>query len=560
MTYARRIARRLSKYKWYYPHVASDDPNKPSLDAAWAYFEHITLGRHFLPKEGSKDLFQKAEVGENEEPTRLYSVLGTMETDLADFGDAVGVYFFTLRALAFMMFVAGLISLPNMIYYHSEEYSFKSPHFRSIFLQSSAICHDQTWEACPTCKLSDWSRFPVTYSRYANTTLPTGETLSFIRVNNCDVNDTVAFWAYASLLFVVFCVYLLDGITKEKELDFDAAQQTATDYALEVENPPEDARDPKEWLDFFEQFGRVTVLTIALDNEELTDPLLLRRRLLVKLKNLIPVGEEFDPERLDDMVAMANVPKFPMSLLLGTPEKLKNKILELEDEIRGCIGKIFPVSEVFVIFETEHAQRAAYKKLVVSGADVEDNNIHALPQNYVFRGDCVLNLIEPPEPSSVRWMDLDESAGVRTYETTTWATRRDDTLVPPTAYTVFLPLVILVSLRCHHPLPPRCSVQIAAPHPYDDHHDSSYILLGWYHLVSSRVLRSCLCRLCDYGEWPCNCLFRAVCLKQSSSIETERATQTTLQSVRHAVSSNHSFTSICTLSVTRNRVSTAVHP
>eukprot|EP00957_Ditylum_brightwellii_P112002 8541123-Ditylum_brightwellii.AAC.1 len=64
MTWGRRIARSLSKYKWYYPNrdvraeyeknLAKTDEEKtraldfvevvpPSLDMAWSYFEHITL-------------------------------------------------------------------------------------------------------------------------------------------------------------------------------------------------------------------------------------------------------------------------------------------------------------------------------------------------------------------------------------------------------------------------------------------------------------------------------------------------------------------------------------
>lgn len=412
MTYARRVARHLARKKWYNPHVDSTHPAKPSLDAAWAYFEHITLGRHFLPEPGAKDLFVKAESGENEEETRLYPVWETAEADLADFGDAVGVYFFTLRALAYMMFVAGLINIPNMLYFYSTTYSYKSVNYDSFPLEASAICHDQVWQACPTCTLSDWNRFPVTHARYANATLPDGTELVFTKTNDCPITSSVAYWAYASLLFVVICVYLLDYVTKQKEMDFDAAQQTATDYSLEVENPPEEARDPEEWRRFFEQFGKVTCLTIALDNEEITDRLLRRRELLLKLSNMQPPGVEVDPKNLDAALETAKAPPFPLSLLLGTPEKVKAKIEELEAELLERKHEKFPVSEVFVIFETEHAQRAAYKSLVVSGSDVENQNIHALPKSYVFQGNCILNLIEPPEPSSVRWMDLDESAGV----------------------------------------------------------------------------------------------------------------------------------------------------
>lgn len=88
MTWGRRLARYLSQYKWYNPQL--NNPNAPSIDEAWAYFEHVTLARHFKPDECAVDVNRKAEVGEDEAPTKLYSVLGTPESDLGDFGIGVG--------------------------------------------------------------------------------------------------------------------------------------------------------------------------------------------------------------------------------------------------------------------------------------------------------------------------------------------------------------------------------------------------------------------------------------------------------------------------------------
>lgn len=91
MTWGRRLARNLSKYQWYNPHQARDkSPNAPSLDKAWAYFEHVTLPRHFKPNMRSRDVNRRAEAGENEEQTQLYSVFGTTVEDLGDFGVGVG--------------------------------------------------------------------------------------------------------------------------------------------------------------------------------------------------------------------------------------------------------------------------------------------------------------------------------------------------------------------------------------------------------------------------------------------------------------------------------------
>lgn len=89
MTFGRRVARYLSQYAWYNPQ-RDHHPNAPSIDRAWEYFEHVTLARHFKSDEKSIDVNRKAQVGECESSTTLYSVLGTPEADLGDFGIGVG--------------------------------------------------------------------------------------------------------------------------------------------------------------------------------------------------------------------------------------------------------------------------------------------------------------------------------------------------------------------------------------------------------------------------------------------------------------------------------------
>lgn len=108
MTLGRRIAGYFSKYSWYHP--MQDDER---ITAAWAYFEHFILPRrHF-----SSGI--KAKPGHNTSETRLYSVWATREVDLAELGVGIGIYFFTLRCLAIVFLLAGLINVPNLMYYNS---------------------------------------------------------------------------------------------------------------------------------------------------------------------------------------------------------------------------------------------------------------------------------------------------------------------------------------------------------------------------------------------------------------------------------------------------------
>ena len=415
MTLARRLARYLSSYSWYNPHLTATHENKPSIDAAWAYFEHVTLARHFHPehvqKEGdepARDVLRKAEPGERDRPTRLYPVLTTPESDLADFGIGVGIYFFTLRALCIIMFLAGLINVPALMYYGSEAYNARHSFIPFKALRTSAICTDSTWVACPTCTKEQWDVFPSTYERYAQSE----DGLSFILRNNCNIDSTVAVVSYISLLFVCISVFALQKVTTRREQFFDESSQTTTDYSVEVGNPPKDARDIEEWREFFSKFGHVTCCTVALDNEELIAALVARRQLLVNLESLQPAGVVVD-RYADISVAVATAEPVPWYYkLVGymDAETIQREIEKLDDQIQNDLAlREYDVSNVFVIFETEPAQQEALRQLACLGIEKIRNNAGALPSEMLFRGEKLLAVKEPPEPSSVRWKDLDET-------------------------------------------------------------------------------------------------------------------------------------------------------
>jgi hypothetical protein len=417
MTLSRRLALYLSKYSWYNPN-----PDRLSIDKAWHYFEHVTLARHyFVPSKEEQDAtqaiitdyHQKAEPGDDDRPTRLYSFFCTPESDLADWGIGVGIYFFTLRALAIIMLLTGIINTPALLYYASDEYSGARENMYFRALKTSAICTDSTWVPCPTCSKEQWMNFPSTLDRYAESE----NGLKFILRNNCYVESKVAIVSYVSLLFVCISVYVLQKITKRRERFFDAASQTTTDYAVEVVNPPKDARDMNEWRTFFQQFGHVTCCTVALDNEELEAALVKRRELLLNLESLLPpnVLLEYGHGDLQDALDKAGPVPWYYKLMgykdadrIGAEIKTLNELIETDLSQRH-----YDVSNVFVIFETEHAQQQALKQLACLGIDKHRNNIDALPTEMLFRGNKVLAVKEPPEPSSVRWKDLDETAATQ---------------------------------------------------------------------------------------------------------------------------------------------------
>jgi len=448
MTYGRRLARRWSKYAWYNPHVNDAkesvntvvnrqvevlDVDPPSLDSAWTYYEHYTLPRHLLPDSSTTqataigpnrktglmklkknhDLLLRAKYGERDEPTRLYDFITTPESEFADFGVGIAIYFWTVRMLAVIMLIAGFINLPTMIYFSSRDYSeLGQSQVSSFGVVGSAICTDQVWRACPTCSRSDWSDFPTAYERFAST-----GSLNFILRNECRIRLSEGIVALVSLLFMCISIYIMGWVSRRREVHFDERQQTTSDYSLEVENPPLDAKDPEEWREFFSQFDdtHVTFCTIALDNEDLVKALIQRRSLVLQIEYLLRPGVPFDKNNLDAMVEQCfPVPHWQKWLMFASdaPTLLK-KIRAMEQgTIKELAAQEQNVSNVFVTFETEQGQRRALRALSVRRLDLWKDHSN-ISESFLFRGKHLLAVREPPEPSSVRWQDLADTNTVR---------------------------------------------------------------------------------------------------------------------------------------------------
>jgi hypothetical protein len=90
----------------------------------------------------------------------------------------------------------------------------------------------------------------------------------------------------------------------------------------------------------------------------------------------------------------------------GLPE-LFARVVALNAKVEGLAQLEYPVTNVFVTFETEKDQRNVLSSLSVGSASASRNDTSAVSvPNYLFRGKHVLKLKEPDEPSTVRWQDL----------------------------------------------------------------------------------------------------------------------------------------------------------
>ena len=262
MTYTRQIALYLMKrYKWYNPRIgeATDDMHadesshmggayrtqdgypmlkvkteNPSLEAAWAYFEHFTLTRYVYEpkpmedkammtricnkfKKGDKEM-ERAERNENILPTKLYDPIWTPHNQLGDWGIGWGLYFATVRGLMILCFLGGLFSLPNMLFFAGTTYS-SGQEGVELLLASSAICTDTSWVVCPRCAGLTRNELPYARLGYAyNEDLNLN--MTFAMKNNCDgatmntgmVNFGVLLLILLGLFMLNRCVYLTFSI------------------------------------------------------------------------------------------------------------------------------------------------------------------------------------------------------------------------------------------------------------------------------------------------------------------------------------------------------------
>jgi len=144
------------------------------------------------------------------------------------------------------------------------------------------------------------------------------------------------------------------------------------------------------------QFGNVVYCTVALDNDELVKALTKRRALLQKA-SFKWRGKHGD----------AFLQQVPESL-----DRLYDKIKKSEEKCGELLEKTYPASAVFVTFETERGQRAALQALSVSQISIATNDTTALPADFLFRGNMVLDVEEGSEPSVIRWKDLNKTVPV----------------------------------------------------------------------------------------------------------------------------------------------------
>ena len=454
MTSSRLFARFMSRYAFYYPKKDDDrfrmgNGKNSSLDAAWAFYENVTLARVCNERKTEDGKFIRAQVGDTVE-TKLYPYWSTSLRDLNAFGISVRLYFSTVLILGCFLFGAGILNLPLMAYYW--DYGWGMKEVVPIFMRASAICDNSEWVPCESCNDE--------YSDYFPKYRLDGEN---VLKNHCDFDNFlypgVHSWFVSLILIVAFFVafYIYQA---KAEIVFDEEVQTTSDYSIKIVNPPKDAYDAEEWRDFFSKFtddGIVSV-SINLNNADLLKTLVKRRKMVKQLKKLLPVNSD-----INDYEAIKNAPKYWYMKLpfFSDAEKMNRKIKNLNQVIKELSEKEYHVTDVFVIFESERGQRNALHTLSTGRMNVWRNNVDlskfergklrmeenlgnakiedfgksiqlieevkesfsiklahtededCLESMLRFRGQKVLRLKEAPEPFDVRWKDLQVGFAIR---------------------------------------------------------------------------------------------------------------------------------------------------
>jgi len=245
--------------------------------------------------------------------------------------------------------------------------------------------------------------------RYTHRLLTSADGLVFALKNTCGTDQDYLYQrgmvSWVGTIFVVVALLALGEHQRKLAVRFDVRNATASDFSVTVKNPPPTATQPDEWKAFLEGLVRrqsgsdendthVTLVTVALDNWQLLDALVARRKLQETARVKLGMGPEaFEAacRRLDD-----------------NHHPIIEKTRNLDRRIRILEKQEYQAVRIFASFETEKGQRAALTALNASKIDVWTNhassNAHD-DESVLFRG-RVLEAEEPTEPGAVRWRDL----------------------------------------------------------------------------------------------------------------------------------------------------------
>jgi hypothetical protein len=191
-----------------------------SFCQAWAYYEHITLPRHFVGENTAEHVLRLAEPGEIED-TELYHPLRTPQSSFIEWGIGIDLYFSSLRIMAGFLLIAGLINLPNMLFYASDDYSPDGKDDLSFSLKTSMVCTTFRWVVCEDCTANEWDSNEE-QGRFGTVLNDDGTITTLVLKNECDgaqLKQGIANWV--TLIFLIIVSSLMSVYLRAREVRFD---------------------------------------------------------------------------------------------------------------------------------------------------------------------------------------------------------------------------------------------------------------------------------------------------------------------------------------------------
>jgi hypothetical protein len=161
-----------------------------------------------------------AEPGEKED-TELYNPLRTPQSSLIEWGIGIDLYFSSLRIMAGFLLIAGLINLPNILFYASKDYSENGKDHLSFSLKTSMICTTFDWAVCEDCTPNEWNSNEEK-DRFGIAQNGDGTNTTLVLKNGCDggqFEQGIVNWA--TLLLLIIGASLMSVYLRAREVRFD---------------------------------------------------------------------------------------------------------------------------------------------------------------------------------------------------------------------------------------------------------------------------------------------------------------------------------------------------
>jgi hypothetical protein len=346
--------------------------------------------------------------------SELFPILAS-ESEMGPFGVGMGLYFAQLRWLALAFLCYGALCVRKMVYFSTTYDESDGSYFSANVnvYPGSAVCLDYE-TVTVKCEGESDSYCPP----------------SAIYTNTCQVRYSDGLLDFVGIVLLILFSFYLRRIQRKEQEILDESVQTSADYSIVINDPGPDDDDPYKWSAFFGQFGEVAYVTIARANGVLLKALTQRRaiKLNINIEHLPSAAEAglgggrgeragpgeraFAAEESTALLAAADGnegqvrPSFLQCLGFRRDENYwRGQLEEINTRIEVLSKKSYPVTKVYVTFNTEEGQRECLRALTTGAcqAACEHGN---LSQELIFEGN-VLHVQEALEPTDILWHNLE---------------------------------------------------------------------------------------------------------------------------------------------------------